>query len=477
MSLLVIAWSMFSAACILLGLIQLFLLSYDRREKIYLLSAVMAFGAAVVALLEMNMFSTPDPVRYQHLLLWENLAISLVLVPMVWSVQAHIPSARTWIAVLITALWVCGLLVNFLLPGNLTFVEVHSIDQKVTPWGDLFYVPNSTTNDWKWLVDATVILIPIYLFDAAWSVRHRNEGKNGVIITIGALLFILFAGGESILVDHGILKAPYMISVAFLSLILSWTWVLARDAVRTRMMALEVTKAHHETERMMRANLLGEVASALAHELNQPLSAILGNAQAAQKFLDRPEPELDEVREILADIVRDDKRAGHIIRNLRQMLKGDESLHTLVDLESVIRESLALMSKKFNEQQITVRFKKSGHTPDVRGGRIALQQVFLNLLVNAKHALLETRTSDREIRLYLRENNGGAEVEICDSGPGIADDVRSRIFDPFVTTKTGHLGMGLAICRRIVEAQGGKLTAENADGGGACFRVWLPGGA
>lgn len=268
-----------------------------------------------------------------------------------------------------------------------------------------------------------------------------------------------------------------MISAAFLSMVLALTWVLARDAVRVRTMKLEVTRAHHETERMMRANLLGEVASALAHELNQPLSAILGNAQAAQKFLDRPEPELDEVREILADIVRDDKRARDIILNLRQMLKGDESLHTLVNLESVIRDTLDFMSKEFNEHQIVTRFDKSGDAPDVRGGRIALQQVFLNLLFNAKHALQDSQTSDREIRIILREYQNGAEVSIRDSGPGIAEDVRSRLFDPFVTTKNGNLGMGLAICRRIVETQGGKLTAEDADSGGACFRVWLPGGA
>lgn len=476
LSLLIIAWSMFAAACILLGLIQLFLLSHDRHEKIYLLSAVMAFSAAVVALLEMSLFSTSDPVRYQHLLLWQNLAIFTVLVPMTWSVKAYIPSARTWGAVLITALWCCGLLINFFMPGNLTFIEIQSIDQKVTLWGDVFHVPNGVTNDWKWLVDATVILIPLYVIDAAWSVRDHYEGKNGVIIIVGALLFILFGGGESILVDAGLLDAPYMVSVAFLSMVLTLTWVLASDAVRARTLALEVTRAHRETERMMRANLMGEVASALAHEINQPLSAILGNAQAAQKFLNHPEPDVEEVREILTDIVRDDKRAGHIIKNMRQMLRGDESLHTLVNLKAVIRESLEFMRHEFDEHKITVRLGKSGHVPDVRAGRIALQQVILNLLFNAKQALQNSQASDRVIRLNLRENRGGAEVAICDSGPGIAEDVRSRMFDPFVTTKNGNLGMGLAICRRIVEAQGGKLTAENVEGGGACFRMWLPSG-
>ena len=239
---------------------------------------------------------------------------------------------------------------------------------------------------------------------------------------------------------------------------------------------LEVAQAQHDTERLMRANLLGEVASVLAHELNQPLAAILGNAQAAQKFLSSPDADMDEVREILSDIVRDDKRARDIILNMRRMLSGDETYHSTVNLESLTGEALEFLRKDFSSNDIRVRFEVSGEVPEIRGGRVSLQQVILNLLVNAQQAIMESPAFSREVHVHLQEARGGAEIEVRDFGPGIAEDVRSRLFHSFVTTKNGSLGMGLAICQRIVEAQGGSMAAENAEGGGARFRVWLPAG-
>jgi len=455
---------------------QLFLWMNNRLKPTYLLSAIMAFSAATVVFLEMMLFSTPDPARYQQLFLWLNLAAAMVVVPMTWSVREHLHTARTWAAMLITVLWGLGLLVNFFLPGNLTFLEIQSIDQRFTPWGDMFYIPNGTINHWKWLVDITIILIPLYMIDAAWRARGPNGRKRRIIITVSVVLFMVFAGGQAVMVDAGLLDMPYMFGAAFLFIVFALTWVLARDAVRTRTLALEVIQARLETEQLMRANLLGEVASALAHELNQPLAAILGNAQATQKFLSSSEPDLDEVREIVSDIVRDDKRARDIILNMRQMLRGDEALHTQVNLESVARETLDFLGHELDLNDIAVRIHTSSQVPDINGCRMALQQVLLNLLVNAVNALEESQASTRDIQVHLRELRGGAEIEVRDFGPGIAESVRSCLFESFVTTKNGSLGMGLAICRRIVEAQGGSLTAENPDGGGACFRVWLPAG-
>ncbi|NNJ80045.1 MAG: HAMP domain-containing histidine kinase [Xanthomonadales bacterium] len=474
MNLLVVTWSMIAASCGMLGLIQLFLWSHNRREWAYMLSALMAFAAALVALQEMWLFSTPDPVAYQQLLIRHNVAIALVLIPMIWSMRLYMPVARTWAAILISALWGAGLLINFLLPGNLTFTELHSMDPRITAWGDVFYVPNGTVNNWKWIVDITVILIPLYMIDAAWRDRRRNKGIRGFVIALAAVLFMLFAGIEAIVVDAGLVEAPYMVGAAFLVVVFALTWVHARDAVRARQLALELEQVRGETERLVRANSLGEMASALAHELNQPLAAILGNAQAARKFLAQPEPDLDEIRDILDDIVRDDKRARDIILNMRQILRGDETDNTPVNLESSLREVMDFLSMVFEKSGVVVVLEPSADTPDVKGGRMALQQVVLNLLLNAEHALVASRASNRLIRVRLHERGNGAEIEVRDFGPGIAEEVRTRVFEPFVTTKEGSLGMGLTICRRIVEGRGGQLTVENADDGGARFRVWLP---
>ena len=472
---LVVTWSMFSAACLLLGLIQLFLYWNDRRDPVYPLSALMSFAAATVAFVEMVLFSTPDPERYEQILLWQNLAVFLVVVPLTWSVKLHMPNARSWIALLITVLWLIGLGVNFLLPGNLTFSNIDAVDPRVTPWGDRFFVPKGTSNSWKWLVDLTILLIPAYVIDAAWRSLSPERRTHRIVFTTAVVVFVLFAGGSAIVVDAGILEAPYMVGAAFLSMVLALTWVLAHDAVQARKLAVKVAEAERKAERLMRANVMGEVAAALAHELNQPLTAILGNAQAAEKFLARPEPDLEELAEILADIVRDDKRARDIILNMRKMLRGDDADHEHVDLESATREMINFLKSRPDSSELKLTVSSKGSIPLVCCGLLAVQQVILNLLLNAEQAVREPSAAKPEILVSLRPKRDGAELEVRDFGPGIAEDIRLRLFDPFVTTKESGLGMGLAICRRIVESRGGRLTAENADHGGAIFRLWLPG--
>jgi signal transduction histidine kinase len=474
MSFLVITWSMIAAASALLGLTQAFLWWHSRNESVYPLSMIMAFGAVAVSMLEMSVASSPEIVQNERLLLWLNLAIAIVLVPMVWSIQAYLPTARKWLAILISALWVVGIIINFLMPGNLTFSEVTLVEHHVTFWGEEYFVAQGTINSWKWLVDITILLIPLYAIDAAWRSRGLSRSKHGWIIAGGVILFVVIAGTQSVLVDAGLYHAPFIISLAFLFVIVALTWVLAQDVVRAGRLAEKFEQAQRETERLMRANLLGEVSAALAHELNQPLAAILGNAQAAEKFLQNPDPDLDEIREILADIVRDDKRARDIIRNLRNMLRGDGPEDQRVDLEAASREILDFMGAELQRYDISIKLIIRGNVPSVCGGHVAIQQVIMNLLLNAERAVRDANSRRREIRLRLVESEGGAEIVVRDFGPGIDEELKYQIFEPFMTTKKGNLGMGLAVCRRIVESQGGRLTAENADGGGARFRVWLP---
>lgn len=474
LDLLNVIWSMIAAACAMLGLTQAFLWWHSRNEVVYPLSMVMAIGATAVSVLEMYMSSSPDIAQHERLLVWLNLAIAAVLIPMVWSIRAYLPRARKWLAMLISLLWAIGIAVNFLMPGNLTFSEVQVVERFVTFWGDEYFVAQGQINDWKWLADITVLLIPLYAVDAAWRTRKLPRARNGWVLAGGVVLFIIVAGSQAILVDAGFYHAPYIVSLAFLFVVLALTWVLARDAVRAGQLRKDIDQAHRETERLMRANLMGEVAAALAHELNQPLAAILGNAQAAEKFLTQPDPDLEEIREIFADIVSDNKRAREIIANIRNMLRGDNIGDQNVDLEVATRQVMGFMAHELERNDIQARIIIKGKIPAVCGGQVAIQQVIMNLLVNAEHAVQNSDTKRREIRVLLAEDQGGAEIVVRDFGLGIDEEMRQKIFDPFVSTKKGSLGMGLAICRRIVENQGGRMTVENAQGGGARFRVWLP---
>ena len=476
MNLLIVAWSMVAAICGLLGFIQLLFWSRSKGDWMPLLSAIMSFSAAATAVAEMTLFVTDDPDRHLALMGWLNVFAAGVIVPAVWVVRGQLPKARTWIAVLVTVLWAIGLLIDVLAPGNITFSELDQVARRETFWGDPFYIPVGTLNPWKWVVDITVLLVPIYVIDAVWRSRNETTRARGVAIAIGVMAFVLFGGIEALLVDLGVLELPYMISVGFLAIVFSLTWVMVQDVIAAQRLEREVAKAREETEQVMRTNLMGEIAAALAHELNQPLTAILGNAQAAEKMLatDRPS-DPDELREILADIVRDDKRARDFIQDLRSMLRGDDRNFDRVDLESATREMIALVAGAFERHRVQVRLDVRGEVPSVLGRRVALQQVILNLLLNAERAIRQAGSARREILVVLSGGDDGVLLEVRDWGTGLAEEVREKLFTPFVSTSERGLGMGLAVCRRIVEGHGGRLTGENADGGGARFVLWLPG--
>jgi signal transduction histidine kinase len=476
MNLLIVAWSMVAAICGLLGFIQLLFWSRSQSDRMSLLSAVMSFSAAAVAVTEMTLFVTDDPQRHLALMGWLNVFAAGVIVPAVWVVRGQLPKARLWMAVLVTLLWTLGLLIDVIAPGNITFSELERVVQRETFWGDPFYLPVGTLNPWKWVVDITVLLVPIYVIDAVWRSRNETTRARGVAIAIGVMAFVLFGGIEALLVDLGVLELPYMISVGFLAIVFSLTWVMVQDVIAAQRLERELATAREETEQVMRTNLMGEIAAALAHELNQPLTAILGNAQAAEKMLatDRA-TDPDELREILADIVRDDKRARDFIQDLRSMLRGDDGDFDRVDLESATREMIALVAGSFERHRVRVRLTVQGQLPAVSGRRVALQQVILNLLLNAERAIHEAHSTRREIHVGLSQSEGGVLLEVRDWGPGLAEEVEDRLFTPFVSTSEHGLGMGLAVSRRIVEGHGGRLTGENAEGGGARFLLWLPG--
>ena len=224
--------------------------------------------------------------------------------------------------------------------------------------------------------------------------------------------------------------------------------------------------------------MMGQLASGLAHEINQPLAAILRNAEAAEMYLQHPSPDLDEIRAILADIRTDDERAGHVIDRMRGLLKR----HTLdtrrLDVGSLVGDVAALLRVDAAVRQVKLNVDVPGDLPHVRGDRVHIQQVLLNLVLNGMDALNGASPEDRRVtvtaRLDVASGAPTVEIGVDDDGPGIPAGTLAQIFDPFFTTKPNGMGMGLAISRTIVESHGGRLWAENKFGGGAAFRFTLP---
>jgi PAS domain S-box-containing protein len=236
----------------------------------------------------------------------------------------------------------------------------------------------------------------------------------------------------------------------------------------------DLRRVEREMARINRANMLGELASALAHELNQPLTAILSNAQTARRHLARDAPDLDELREIIEDVIRDDKRASAVILSLRGLLRGGELARERLAINDAVMEVIYMLQNELTAQHVTVSTELDPSLPMVAARWIEVQQVVMNLLLNAAHAVAIRPMAAREIRVQTQGREDGVRVSVEDNGPGIPADQLPRIFEPFFTTRSEGLGMGLAICRRIVEAHGGRISAANLPAGGAQVRFTLP---
>ena len=226
-----------------------------------------------------------------------------------------------------------------------------------------------------------------------------------------------------------------------------------------------------ELAHVMRVATLGELTASLAHEFNQPLNAVLNNAQAALRFLNREQPDLAEVEAALQDIAQDGKRASAVIQRLRGFLKPGMMHLEAVDLNGVIQETVALVHNELLSHHITTGFSLAPDLPPVRGDRIQLQQVVLNLLLNAMEAMPGAETESHGIHLKTeQESPDFITASLEDTGKGLQSEALARIFEPFWTSKSGGLGLGLSISQSIISAHGGRLWARaNADRGAAFF--------
>jgi PAS domain S-box-containing protein len=249
---------------------------------------------------------------------------------------------------------------------------------------------------------------------------------------------------------------------------------IARDITRRKRAEMETRRQRNELAHLSRVTMLGELSSSLAHELNQPLGAILRNAEAAELFLQDPSPDLEELRAILGDIRKDDQRAGALIDRMRSMVKRREFEPSLLDLNLLVSEVIGLVGPEVDTRKVQLTFKPASSLSTVSGDRNQLQQVVLNLLLNAMDALNGCELDRRLVDVRIQPSVTLVEVAVSDTGHGIPSDRLAHIFNPFFTTKANGMGMGLAISRTIIEAHGGTIRAENNPDGGAAVYFTVP---
>jgi PAS domain S-box-containing protein len=249
---------------------------------------------------------------------------------------------------------------------------------------------------------------------------------------------------------------------------------IVRDITDRKRAELDAAAQRQELAHLNRVLILAEQSGALAHELSQPLAAILANAQAARHLLDRTPLDLDELRETLDDVIKSDKRAGMVIHRLRELLKKSNAVLQPLDLNEVTREVLDLTHSDLLLRRMPITTALSPGIPPVLGDRVQLQQVILNLLINACDAMSTVDPAERELKLTTVADDECVQIAISDRGVGIPDGALDSVFDPFVTHRADGLGLGLAISRSIVVAHHGRIQAENNADRGATFRCFLP---
>ncbi len=294
---------------------------------------------------------------------------------------------------------------------------------------------------------------------AADANRGRYHSEYRLLLPDGAVRWISSLGR----VEVDAARQPVLIRSA------------CRDVTEHKRVEQETQQLRHEIAHAGRVSTMGQLASGLAHEINQPLAAILRNAEAAELFLQAPSPDLDEVRAILTDIRLDDERAGNVIDRMRNLLSRRTLATERLDVGSLVGDVAALVRVDAATRHVKLDVDVAYDLPRILGDRVQLQQVLLNLILNGMDALNGARPEDRYVRVTAGlDNSGMVELAVADGGAGITPARLGQIFEPFFTTKSNGMGMGLAISRTIIEAHRGQLWAENQDGGGAVFRCTLP---
>jgi C4-dicarboxylate-specific signal transduction histidine kinase len=234
-------------------------------------------------------------------------------------------------------------------------------------------------------------------------------------------------------------------------------------------------EAQSELGRVARLTTMGEFAASIAHDINQPLAAVVAHGQAARRWLNRDVPNLVEAQEALTGAVNAANRASEVITRIRALLRNDKPEYLAVDINSVIRDVLTLTNSTLQARNVLVRTRLPAELPQVRGDRIGLQQVIMNLITNGTDAMSSITDRSRILRIESQiEASSSVLVAVADAGAGFSPGIADRIFDPLFTTKPNGMGLGLSICRSIIEAHGGRLWASPGSPHGALFQFTMP---
>lgn len=313
---------------------------------------------------------------------------------------------------------------------------------------------------------AVACLMPAPFRDAhdGYMERYQRTGERR-IIGIGREVMARKKTGEVFPIDLAVGEIQLADCRQFAGFI--------RDASARHAAEQSVHELRSELVHVSRLSELGEMASALAHELNQPLTAIINYLEACARLLDRPDGGGDQARGLMTKASDQAHRAGRIIQQLRTFIKKGETDHQVEAINPVVREAVELAMVGSRQQAVATAFELASGLPDLLIDRVQMQQVLINLVRNSLDALAAVEHRALTVRTSLAAG-GGVQIDVIDTGPGLAREVAERLFQPFVTTKPSGIGIGLSICKTIVDAHGGRLWTTANPTGGTAFHIALP---
>jgi signal transduction histidine kinase len=488
MSWVTVLFSMTASACLTMAFVYGLIWWRQRDAWAELLFALAALGAAALAGCDLAEMRAVSPEQIGSAIRWMHVAVWISFLSLAGFVRLYLRAGRMWLLWTACALRTASLLLNFFTGENLNYREITNV-LHVSFLGESVSVAYGIPNHWMVVGELSLLGLVLFVADAAITVWRRGEHRQAVVVAGSIIFFVIAGAAQGALAFWGIFPWPLTPGLLNLGIVAAMGYELAGAALRADRLTrdlqaseqrlikadLESLKHRNEVAHLLRVASLGELSSALTHELKQPLTAILCNAQAAQLLLAREKCGLPEIDAILRDIVEDDRRACEVIGRLRTLLaKGEFQLQPL-GANELIQEVLKLMNNELTARDVRVVLDFTAGLAAIRGDRVQLQQVLINLILNASDAMSQLAANSRTLTLRSSPAAGdGVEISVADTGCGIPPGFEEKIFEPYHTTKPQGLGLGLSLSRSIMVAHGGRLWAENRGGSGATFHCAIP---
>jgi signal transduction histidine kinase len=478
MSLVTVLWSMIGAAALTLGIVQAMAWLLDRRNLPSLMLSLICVALACYARFDLGLMYASTPAEYGQWLRWYYLPAFIFYVGCVLLVRSYLGTGRPWLAWTIIGTRFLTVVANFLVDPNVTWYSISSL-RRVSFLGEpVAVIDHGVLRPLQWFLSVPTFLLLAFVIDAALERWHRggtDSKAKALVVSLGIAGPVAIAW---VVWQVGVLRLggfPMLYTPLFALTLVVMGFELSRAANLNRRSQLEIAGLRADLVRAGRVSALGQLASGLAHELCQPLDAILHNTQAAELQLKRGKPDLEELRSILKDIREDDTRAGKIISRMRALIERRSIEMNPLMLSDLVDDVISLAHSEALSKRVALNGVVEPDLPRVLGDRVQISQVLLNLVMNGIEAVQTCPASARCVTIEARTTGERAEIAVRDSGPGLPPGNLNQVFEPFYSTKADGMGMGLAICRAIVEGHEGHIWAERSESEpGATFRFTLP---